>query len=36
MSNAEAVNIADLTKTARAAANIEEAFNGELGYEHSG
>lgn len=36
MSNAEVTNIADITETARAAANIEDAFNRELGYEQSG
>ena len=35
MSNAEVTNIEDITETARAA-NIEDAFNRELGYEHSG
>ena len=35
MSNAEVTNIADITETARVA-NIEDAFNMELGYEHSG
>lgn len=35
MSNTTITNIADITETARVAANIEDAFNRELGYEHS-
>ncbi len=33
MSNTEIANTADITETARVAANIEEAFNREIGYE---
>lgn len=35
MSNAEVTNIVDITETARVAANLEKAFNRELGYEKS-